>query len=51
MIDYLFNFENFQKNKALFDQSLTEYLQQKSNTLMGSYFSYLSTIYIGSIQI
>jgi hypothetical protein len=27
MINYLFNFEKFRKNKALFDQSLNEYLQ------------------------
>jgi hypothetical protein len=45
---YLFNFENFGKNMALFDQSLNEYLQLKMITLLGSNFWYLSTICINS---
>ncbi len=51
MINYSFNLEKFGKNKALFDQSVNEYLQSKMNTSLGSNFWYSSTIHIDLIQL
>ncbi len=50
MINYSFNFEKIIINKALFDQSPSKYLQQKTNSLLGSNFWYLVSICINLIQ-
>ncbi len=50
MINYLFNFEKFTINEALFNQSFKKYLQ-KTNSLLGSNIQYSVNIHFNSIQI
>ncbi len=49
MKNYLFNFEIFVINEALFNQSLNKYYGKKTNGLPGSNIWYSVTIHINSI--
>jgi len=50
-MNYSLNLEKLVKIKALFDQSLNEYLQWKMNSLLCSDFQYSVTIRINLIWI